>query len=393
MQGLFQRWVQGRSRFPLALLLTLVVITGCSLPQVSAEERLFLNLSLDWLDTYTLPMQDFQGTVVGGLSALAYDRERDRLYLLSDDRSNLGPARFYTAQLTLDTRTGQPKIGTLALESVTPLQAEDGQPYGAGQVDPEGIALSPRQSLFVASEGVASDGIPPFIQEFDRATGQWRGTLPMPARFIPQVVEGQSQGVQNNLSFEALTLNPGSSTANSLEPFRLFAATESSLIQDIDPDDPSGIVPIHWLHYQVGDSLSTLLAEHLYLLDPGPEGSVDNGLTEILALDQAGHFLALERSFGITGLSARLYQAAIGGATDTSGFATLRGDRTGIEPIRKRSLFDFSTLDTPVDNLEGMALGPRLPDGSQSLLLLSDNNFNEVQTTQLWLFRLRSGAS
>jgi hypothetical protein len=49
---------------------------------------------------------------------------------------------------------------------------------------------------------------------------------------------------------------------------------------------------------------------------------------------------------------------------------------------------DLSELGIYLDNLEGMTLGPRLPDGSQSLVLVSDNNFNDIQLTQFLLFRL-----
>jgi len=35
-----------------------------------------------------------------------------------------------------------------------------------------------------------------------------------------------------------------------------------------------------------------------------------------------------------------------------------------------------------------MAIGPQLPDGSISLVLISDDNFNDAQMTQLLLFRL-----
>ncbi|NJL48740.1 MAG: esterase-like activity of phytase family protein [Leptolyngbyaceae cyanobacterium SM2_5_2] len=57
---------------------------------------------------------------------------------------------------------------------------------------------------------------------------------------------------------------------------------------------------------------------------------------------------------------------ATGGATDTSTIGSLRGDLNGVSPIRKQLVFDFAEAPFPVDNLEGMALGPRLPDGSQS---------------------------
>jgi hypothetical protein len=51
-------------------------------------------------------------------------------------------------------------------------------------------------------------------------------------------------------------------------------------------------------------------------------------------------------------------------------------------------VLDLSTLGIYLDNLEGMALGPRLPDGTQSLLLVSDDNFSNSQLTQFLLFRL-----
>ena len=39
-----------------------------------------------------------------------------------------------------------------------------------------------------------------------------------------------------------------------------------------------------------------------------------------------------------------------------------------------------------LDNIEGMTLGPRLPDGSRALLLVSDNNFTPGQVSQFLLF-------
>ena len=60
------------------------------------------------------------------------------------------------------------------------------------------------------------------------------------------------------------------------------------------------------------------------------------------------------------------------GATDTSKIASFKGNTT-IQPIKKQLAFDLKKLDIRLDNLEGMALGSRLPDGSQTLLLVSDN--------------------
>ena len=47
---------------------------------------------------------------------------------------------------------------------------------------------------------------------------------------------------------------------------------------------------------------------------------------------------------------------------------------------------DLRTLGIPLDNVEGMTLGPTLPDGRRSLVMVSDNNFAASQFTQFLLF-------
>ncbi len=80
---------------------------------------------------------------------------------------------------------------------------------------------------------------------------------------------------------------------------------------------------------------------------------------------------------------------ATGGATDTAALASLKGTPKGVQPIHKKLVLDLTQLGIKLDNLEGMTLGPRLPDGSQSLVMISDDNFNPQQVTQLLLFRLK----
>jgi hypothetical protein len=48
----------------------------------------------------------------------------------------------------------------------------------------------------------------------------------------------------------------------------------------------------------------------------------------------------------------------------------------------------LDALGIPLDNVEGMTLGPELPDGRRSLILVSDNNFAPSQFTQFLLFAL-----
>lgn len=374
------------------LVLPLVALSSCSLPQVKAEDRLFLPLTLEFLGRYQLPSQTFEDTQIGGLSGLTYDRQTNRLYAISDDRSKFAPTRFYTLKLDLapDPASG---IGNITVERVTMLKNENGEPFAVGSLDPEGIALSPRRSLFIASEGDPDQSIAPFIDEFELATGDWRGRLPIPNRYLPQTDAGTALGVQTNQGFEALTLNAGSYGNTQVEPFRLFAATEAALHQDLLPNLPTAPQPtyLRFLHYLIDADRSLLLAEHVYPIDPLPATDENLGLSELLVLDQGGHFLSLERAFGLTGFSGKIFQLATGGATDISSIPGLAGDITGLTPIYKRLVLDLSDLGIPLDNFEGMTLGPQLPDGSASLILVSDDNFNPLQTTEFLLFRLRQG--
>jgi hypothetical protein len=365
-------------------LITVFLLTGCSIPRVSAEQRLFLDLSVEFLGETVLPTQTISETTLGGLSAITYDRQRDRIYALSDDRGSLSPPRFYTLKATV-TSTG---FKDLTVESVTRLQDETGEPFGSGQLDPEGMALTPRGTLIISSEGSPRQAAEPFIGEFDLNTGQLQTRFRVPDRYLPDDGTNQTQGIQENLGFEALTLAAPPGITNYADPFRLFVATEGPLLQDLDAD-PEIPYKNRLLHYLIGQDQSTLLAEHWYPMDLTPLGGVLNGLSELLVLDPSGHFLALERSFGLQGFTIKLYQAVIGGATDTSAIATLQGDTTGITPIRKQLVANLNDLEIPLDNLEGMTLGPTLPDGNPSLILVSDNNFDDRQKTQFLLFRLR----
>lgn len=372
------------------------LITGCDPSQaITVESRTFLNLSLNFLGEYQLPKTSFQDTPVGGLSALTYDRQRDRFYALSDDRSALAPARFYTLKLSLNSSTTEkPSLEKVAIENVTFLKNEDGKTFPKGTIDPEGIALSPKGTVFISSEGDRNLGIAPFIREFDLKTGQQLRSLPIPEHYLPNDNTQENQpprGIQNNLGFESLTVEPGSSLAAVTgDPFRLFTATESALIQDNLPDTSIQSPRIRLMHYLIGNIASPMVVtEHLYLLDPAPNGAIRHGLTDLVTVDSGGHFLSLERSYGLLGGSAKIYQIATSAATDTSGIATLKGDVSRIDSIKKKLLLDLSELGIYLDNLEGITLGPRLADGSQSLLLVSDNNFNNIQLSQFLLFRLK----
>jgi len=379
--------------FVFGLSFWMLFLASFSLENLSAmaSDRNFLNVSLDFINEYKLPKQIFENTPVGGLSGLAYDRFENVFYAVSDDRSEFAPARFYALKLKFN--PDQPQLDDVEVVGVNILKDKKGNPYPQGEVDPEGIALTGDRTVLIASEGVTSKQIPPFIDEFDLLTGKQLRSLPIPSRYLFEPdqkgsriakteIKPEPQGVRNNLGFESLTVVRDSQG----DPYRVFAITEEALAQDTQADiqQPS---ESRFLHYLVGNMSPLVIAEHRYPVEAIAPPINQRGVNEIIAIDRGGHFLTLERSNGNDGLSAKIWQIFTGDANDTSAIKSLRTS-PNLRSIRKKLVLDLADLKIKLDNLEGMAIGPKLADGSQSLILVSDDNFSDKQFTQFLLFRL-----
>ncbi|MGF1938376.1 MAG: phytase [Nostoc sp. ChiQUE02] len=328
-------------------------------------------------------------TPLGGLSGVTYDAVNNRYYAISDDRSQFGPARFYT--FTADSG--------VTFTNVTPLKDSTGNFFALNSLDPEGIALTNNGTVFISSEGEVNPGAGrvtnPFIKEFSLATGQEVRSLLVPSKFLPVVEDTnknsivdagdmQTSGVYNNLAFENLTITPDQKT--------LFTATENALSQDglkasLTSGSRSRILQYNLISGQPEK-------EYLYITDaiaqaPNPStGSGDNGLTDLLAIDNRGTLLALERSFSAgVGNTIKIYEVSLQGSTDISFYDSLNNlsaeQLAAIKPAQKRLLLNLNDLDLPTDNIEGITFGPKLADGRQSIVLVSDNNFNQSQFTQI----------
>lgn len=368
----------------------IITLTACeNLPQVSAEDRLFLDISLEFLGEYEILKQTFQETKFGGLSGLTYDRQQDLLYAISDDRQN---PRFYTLKANLkSTDSSTTKIDTINIEKVTFLKNEKGEIYTPTSIDAEGIALTSRETVFVSSEGDNRINVAPFIGEFDLSTGQVKNYLRLPQRYLPPAVgetDTQSRGIQNNFSFESLAVGYTSTLKD--DPFRLFTAIENPLLQDLSKEKTQKELPLRFLHYvinPIGDPV--IVSENLYLLDPAPSGTIYNGLSDITTLEKEGYFISLERNAGLVGFGAKLFQVVNANSTDSSNISSFKNGVEGVEPLRKKLLLNLEDLEIDLDNLEGLAFGPKLPDGSQTLLLVSDDNFSDLQITQFLLFKVK----
>ncbi|NEQ36384.1 MAG: phytase [Okeania sp. SIO3I5] len=328
---------------------------------------------------------NFAGTQVGGLSGISYDKDSGIYYSISDDRSENNAARFYTVDIDLS--DGNLDDGDVAFTNLTFL-SENGVLFGQNTIDPEGIVFN-GENLFISSEGNVNDGIAPFVNEFSLA-GQQLNQLPIPDKFLPD--QNIPKGIRNNLAFESLTISPN-------ERF-LYTATENSLVQDgeISTLENEGTSRIIKYDLATGQPVK----EFLYFVDSIPDapvpadGFADNGLVELLALDNSDTLLALERSFASgVGNNIRLYEVQLQNTTNIQGVNSLINPNDpnlelfDVDAVaEKRLLLDFAELGIRLDNDEGMTFGPVLPDGSQSLVVVSDNNFNDSQTTQFLGFSL-----
>ncbi|GKU42523.1 esterase-like activity of phytase family protein [Mycobacterium montefiorense] len=334
----------------------------------------------------------FAGTVIGGLSSISYDPGRHIYYAISDDRSVLSPARFYTVRIPLtENGFGEPKfVGVHLLRdrsgrTLAPSNIDAEPPVIAP--DPEGIAFDRRrQRLYWSSEGsrlqsnrrgsapvaldpwiwVASlDGC--FLGEFDLPPGLSMSTSP-------------GIGPRRNLTLEGLTVSPSGQF--------LFAAMEGPGYADGDPPNHKHGALTRITQFDI--ETKTPVAEWAYQLEPATPPAETNGLSGLVALSDSS-FLVIERA-GVDKpgkqITVRLYRAEIGEATQVLARPSFVADPP--TPISKSLVADLNAIPrlTPLDNIEGITLGPILPDGRQSVILVSDDNFLAHQVTQFLMFAL-----
>jgi hypothetical protein len=289
----------------------------------------------------------FEGTSVGGLSALALtDRGAKTLV----DNQGTTQARYYDLAL----KNGVPKV-----TGVTPLTKPDGTAFTGQSFDGEGLVALKDGAVLASSE------TEPAIRRFSRS-GKQIDQLPVPDRFrVAPAGEATT-----NLTFEGLGLSPDGKT--------LWAGMEGPLASD--GLTPEGGARVRFLRYaRDAHGAWKVAGERVYVTDPGL------GVSELQVVDD-DQLLVLERGFTAgVGNTVRIYQAFLKGG----------------DPIYKRLLADLVDCPTAgatnpgtqrnplLDNIEGMAIGPRLPSGGRLLALISDDNFSTGEVTRLYALRAR----
>jgi hypothetical protein len=274
------------------------------------------------------------------------------------------------------------------LNGVTWLKQQNGRTYpkrwfGGESADVEAIRFDPVDgSVWYTSEGDRGRGLHPFIRRASKS-GLFIEQLPNHAPFAMH--RSPRTGPRNNLAFEGMTF--------SRDGLSLWVAMEGPLWQDGPTPSPSAGAMVGITQYSRSGQVLRQVAYPVDAIPAAPaKGKFgDNGVTEILAVD-GEHLLIAERSAvqnaaGRYSNFIRIYEMDISGATDVRGFMSLAV--ADFQPVVKRLVLDLNTLALPkLDNIEGMAWGPKLANGNNSLVLVSDDNFSGSQVTQFLAFEV-----
>ena len=350
----------------------------------------------------------FRGLPVGGLSSIDYVPATGRYLAISDDRSDRGPARFYELALDLSKfrRSATPGDAGVTWVNMTTMLDLDGRPFGRNMVDPESLRLDSRRNLiYWSNEGQRSSAgfQNPTIRRMT-PDGKPAGEFPVPAYYNPtgsaSGLAAGDMGVYNNLAFESIAITPDGKT--------LWTMSENGLAQDSLPTAVGRGSRARLLSFDLDSGKAG--AEHVYEVGPvpfppaRPGDFATNGVPDMLALS-SHEFIVIERAYAVGALTPgvaalthqptsntiKLYLIDTQGATDVSGWTTIKG--RDVVPVKRTMLLDLSSLKNDdgsvlaLDNIEGLTFGPNV-DGKRTLILVSDNNFNPAQFTQFIAFTI-----
>ena len=347
--------------------------------------------ALHLLGSYEVPHKKiFAHTTIGGLSGIDYDARKNCYYLISDDRSDFNPARFYTARIY----AGMQGIDSVSFLAVTSLRQPNGQVYPDSKQDPQHTpdpesmrydAL--RNQLVWSSEGerIVRKGLTvledPSVIAI-RLSGTYIDSFALPGNMHMQATE---HGPRQNGVFEGITFTDNYK--------KLLVSVEEPIYEDgprAGLGDSSG-----WIRIISFDAATRKpLAQYGYSIDPVAHPPIPahafriNGVPDILSINDH-QLIVLERSFstGRRGCTIKLYLAEMEGAEDVSGRTSLR--EAPFRAVQKKFLLNMDDLGQYVDNVEGITFGPILPNGHRTLVLVADDNFAADQVTQFFLFEIR----
>ena len=321
------------------------------------------DIQLNFLSEYILKDSvSFNNTPIGGLSGVDYSN--GFYYLVVDD---IIKPRFLKAKINIDKR----KITSINFEAVIFLNDSTTNFYKENSLDLESIFIDEeKQHINFSSEGAINLGKRPTIFTTD-FSGKFISEYPLP------------KSLQNLENIKHNGVLEGSSKAIAEKGF--WSVMEAPLREDgEEPTFTKTQSPVRITYFDAASEKATKqFAYQLEEITKPAKGDVNlNGVTAILEYEK-NRFFIIERTYqsgyGAYGNIVRIFDAEITSeTTNILGIDALNKSKYTV--LKKRLLIDFEDLKNKltagiIDNIEGITFGPILENGNQSLLLVSDDNF------------------
>ena len=345
--------------------------------------------SLKFINSIEIPYNEvFKETKIGGLSGIDYDKKQDIYYLISDERSQVNSSRFYTAKIRLK----NDELQAIDFQETNTLKNQEGKIFGnwlstpETSADPEDIRYNPKKkSLIWSSEGArvlsAEKNVlqNPSISFMD-LKGNYKSQVTLPSNLKMQKEE---KGPRNNGTLEGITFDKNYKN--------IYTVVEEPLYEDGDKASVEKGALIRFYKFNVKTKKNT--AQYAYQLEaiakaPNPkDGFAVNGVSAIQYYSE-NQLLVVERSYsvGTQACTVKVFLCDLSKATDVKDFTSLQNQ--SFEIASKKLILNLDDLGIFIDNIEGITFGPKLSNGKQSLLFVSDDNFSDKQKTQILLFEV-----
>ena len=344
------------------LVLIAVFTVGCKSSRTGSTR----NVEVRFLDDYNIPDSlEVGNTRVGGLSGI--DFHDGTYYMVSDDPSN---PRIYLATIDIS----EERIDSVTISDVILLDKSNENLKGQN-LDLESLLFEPEaENFLVSSEGNIKDEKDPMLFRVSKM-GDFVTAFEVPANLLAK----SEKKPRNNGTLEGL--------AASYDGKGVWAAMELPLVTDgPKPKLYPTKSPVRITYFDKNSGKAT--KQFPYRLEriakiPWLYFAV-NGVTDLLEY-APDKFLVLERGFsaghGMKGNTVRIFDVDASLATNTLDINNLRVSFNN--PAKKTLLYDFKWAKNflsqeIIDNIEGITFGPTLPNGNQTLILVSDNNFNAI---------------
>ena len=326
---------------------------------------------------------------LGYFSDIYYDTNRNEWWGLSDRGPGGGTLSYDTRvqrfSLDVDYNTGaisnfqikQTIVFNNAGSSLNGIAPSPTSTLG-NSMDPEGFVVNPKTGNFLVS-----DEYGPSVREFDR-NGNLLRTFVTPANLIPRngasgVANfagdtGNTAGKRTNRGFEGLAISPDGKYA--------YAMLQSAMLDEGGSSGKTNRI----VKFDI--ETGTAVAQYAYDMKRSSQGQ---GISSLVAINDH-EFYVLERNNQGIGVGATLgtadkevYKIDIAGATDVSSI-----DLDAVGAVYTKVSKSAKFLDLDADTLaalgnkspekwEGLAIGPKLADGSFLMLAGTDNDYSVTQ--------------